>query len=225
MSLWLVRAGSHGQQEDRCLENGFVTIGWTDLPDLSKFKSREELKSAYAKQYPAEKEGAIINRVGQIWNFSHEIKPGDLVSLPLKSAPFIAFGEVKETYKFDNRFGNDIRHVLPVKWMNKEVPRKAFDQSTLYSFGAFMTVCRIQRNNAEEKVRAILGGKPAKDESIETDEGATPNLLDLARAQISGHIASHFKGTLLKSLLRRSFRRKDTKPTEQSLARIEVRIS
>lgn len=47
------------------------------------------------------------------------------------------------------------RHSVRVKWLNTEVPRSTFDQDLLYSFGAFMTVCRMARNDAEARVRGM----------------------------------------------------------------------
>jgi restriction system protein len=35
MSLWLVRAGTHGEGEALALANNPVGIGWADLGDLS----------------------------------------------------------------------------------------------------------------------------------------------------------------------------------------------
>ena len=35
MTLWLVRAGAHGEQEQGAYDNSIVTIGWNDLPNLS----------------------------------------------------------------------------------------------------------------------------------------------------------------------------------------------
>ena len=35
MTLWLVRAGKHGEREELALENDIAVIGWDELPDLS----------------------------------------------------------------------------------------------------------------------------------------------------------------------------------------------
>ena len=67
MSLWLVRAGRYGEQEQGALENGVVTIGWNEFPDLSKIKTKEELAKLYAKVYPTAKKMQAVNKVGQIW--------------------------------------------------------------------------------------------------------------------------------------------------------------
>ena len=40
-------------------------------------------------------------------------------------------------------------------WLETDIPRSNFDQDLLYSFGAFMTVCRIKRNRAEERLKAM----------------------------------------------------------------------
>lgn len=206
MSLWLVRAGSSGEQQEACLENNFVTIGWNELPDLSKVSNREELKSIYQETYPSEKSGAVSNRGGQIYTFCSKIEVGDIVALPIKGEPLIAFGEVTGAYQFTTQFGDNIRHILPVRWINKEVQRVSFDQDLLYSFGAFMTVCRIQRNNAEERVRAILSGKRQRyTENVDTEESEesfeTHDFSEVARDQILRFISQKFKGHKLEDLV------------------------
>jgi predicted Mrr-cat superfamily restriction endonuclease len=44
----------------------------------------------------------------------------------------------------------------PVRWLKAEVPRDVFRQDLLYSFGAFMTVCEISRNDALQRVEAVI---------------------------------------------------------------------
>ena len=157
MSLWLVRAGSHGEQEEGALANNVVTIGWDELPDLSGIKTREELAELYNRIYPTAKKMEIANYVGQIWRFIHEIQKGDLVALPLKTQSAIAIGKIESNYEY-KELANNIKHIRQVKWL-KTIPRSSFDQDILYSLGAFMTVCKIERNDAENRVKKILEGK------------------------------------------------------------------
>ena len=91
----------------------------------------------------------------------------------------------------------------PWKWIAEAVPRAHFSQDILYTFGAFMTICRVQRNNAEQRIAAMQrnGWKP---ETIQastkimvpvTDEAAEDSdLEELARDQIAQLIAARFKG-------------------------------
>lgn len=43
MTLWVVRAGKHGENENYALDRGCVTVGWEDLGDLSPNGDREAL--------------------------------------------------------------------------------------------------------------------------------------------------------------------------------------
>ena len=87
-------------------------------------------------------------------------------------------------------------HVRPVQW-EKEIPRTSFSQALLFSFGAFMTVCRIQKNNAEEIVNHLLEGKkpsaPLGNSDGEADEGGL-DLEEISNDQIRSYIIQKFKG-------------------------------
>lgn len=199
MTLWMVRAGRHGEQESIALENGLAIIGWDELPDLSGIVTREELYNLLEKTYPGEKRKTLHNWQSQIWPFIQEMQEGDLAALPLKSRSTIALGEVVGSYRYRTDLLG-IRHTRPVKW-TEEFPRSAFDKDLLYSLGAFMTVCRIQRNNAEERVRALLSNKSVqrnqKQASVNGGEVETepPNDLEqYALDQIRDFIARRFKG-------------------------------
>jgi len=98
-----------------------------------------------------------------------------------------------------------------VKWLNTDIPRSNFDQDILYSFGAFLTVCEIKRNDAEARVRAMATNNwlassvtstrtrvtttnnqnPAAE--VITDE-AEVDLEELARDSIAKLIIRKFKG-------------------------------
>jgi restriction system protein len=199
MSLWLVRAGRNGEQEQAALNYGVAAIGWNDLPDLSKIKSREDLKKLYEETYPGSKKGTINNEVGQIWTFIHRIEKKDLIALPSKFSSSIAIGEVTGSYTYRTDLDPNIKHTLQVKWLKTDIPRTVFDQDLLYSLGAFMTVCKIERNKAEERVRAIVGGTYQKDDDDHSDE-----IIDVEQAaqdQIMDYLNRKFKGHELTRLV------------------------
>jgi restriction system protein len=94
-----------------------------------------------------------------------------------------------------------------------DVARPTFGQDLLNSFGAFMTVCRITRNDAENRIAAILDGKPDPGAIPEEGKEIKPEVLvgdseseghDLALAandQIVAHIQSRFHGHALAKLV------------------------
>lgn len=196
MSLWMVRAGRHGDQEDTALRDGVVAIGWKDMPNLSGIKSKEELENLYMKTYPDAKKMTIANEVGQLWTFMKRIKKGDLVAIPLKKQAAIAIGRVEDDSYEYKELAENVKHIRRVKWI-KSIPRTAFDQDLLYSFGAFMTVCEIKRNEAERRVKELLQkenyqldvGKP-----VEPAEEGTIDIEQYARDEIVKFIGRKFKG-------------------------------
>ena len=201
MSLWLVRAGVRGENETLALEKGVVVIGWEELADLSHIANRDELLGLLRKAYPQEKEKALLNWSSQIWPFLKEMDKGDLVALPLKQRPAIAFGRISGDYLYRADFPVNARHLRLVQWI-KEVPRTAIDQDLLYSFGAFMTVCRIQRNNAEARIRALLEGRPPRVPPVsKPPEGEGTDLEELALDGIRKFISQRFKGHRLTDLV------------------------
>ena len=153
------------------------------------------------KLTPTLKKKTLLNWRSQIWKFIKEIQIGDLVALPLKQRPFIAFGRVKGPYKYRPDFPPNARHTRPVKW-ETEIPRTQIDQDLLYSLGAAMTVCRIQRNNAEERILALLKGKlPSTLSKNDEIENPIVNIEELALDQIRNYINQKFKGHRLTELV------------------------
>jgi restriction system protein len=207
MAVWLIRAGSHGEYEQKFIQEGRVYVTWDDLNfDLAKLEKRSELVEAMTQRYRDAKPKAIMNWVSQIWPFGHEIKKSDLAILPLKSQPAIQIGEITGNYRFEPAGPNPFFHWRAVKWIGEAIPRANFGKDLLNTFGAFMTICRVQRNNAEARIAAMRanGWKVetvaaiTKAASISADsppeELEDTDLEDAARDQIAQLIAARFKG-------------------------------
>lgn len=205
MAVWLIRAGSHGEYEQKFIQEGRVYVTWDDLDlDLSRVPQRSELAAAMAQRYPDAKAKAIQNWVSQVWPFAHEMQKGDLVVLPLKSQPAIYIGEIADDYHPQKDGPNPFFHWRPVKWIGEAIPRTHFGKDLLYSFGAFLTICRIQRNNAEQRIEAMrANGWKAETLHIQAKVTATSpadveiadtDLDELARDQIAALVAARFKG-------------------------------
>jgi restriction system protein len=205
MAVWLVRAGSHGEQEQAALDKKVVTIAWNELPDLSAVQSREAMADLYRSAHPGDSTARVANAVGQLWGFRGRIKEGDLVVLPLKTRSAIAIGRVMGPYRYRTDLDEGVLHTHSVEWIKTDLPRTTFDQDILYSFGAFMTVCQISRNNAEERIKAILAGKKMPPPTLQEDEDEEQvEALDIdqaARDQILAHVQSKFAGHKLANLV------------------------
>lgn len=207
MAVWLIRAGSHGEYELKFIQEGRVYVTWDGLNvNLGKLVDRGELMKAMTQCYPDAKPKTIANWVSQVWPFAHEITKSDLVVLPLKTQRAIQIGEVTGDYQFEIEGPDPFFHWRPVKWIGEAVPRANFGKDLLNTFGAFMTICRVQRNNAEARMAAMRanGWKPeslaalTKAPSVSVNESALEtedtDLEEAARDQIAQLIIARFKG-------------------------------
>ncbi|MDX4007983.1 restriction endonuclease [Pseudomonas aeruginosa] len=181
MAIWLVRAGSAGEFEDKFIGERRVYVTWEGLDvNLTTLTQREQLHSALAERFPDAKPKKLQNWTSQVWPFSQRMQVGDWVVVPLKTQPVIYIGEIVGDYQFAGEGPDPFFHWRSVKWIGEAIPRSHFSQDLLYSFGAFMTICRIQRNNAEGRLKAMAanGWQPeslqqlVKDEATASDEVA-----------------------------------------------------
>lgn len=206
MALWLMRAGKHGQNEKKFLDENRIYLTWGRLcHDLSVLKSREQLRELLEKVYPNAPRGRITNHLGQIWAFSQGMDKDDWIVLPSKQKPAIHVAKVKGQYTFNDVGEDPFFHYRDVEWIVQDVPRTNFDQDLLYSFNAFMTVCQVSRNNAEQRIHDMAknewkpsGTMPnAKKQTKEVGEETGEVLEDLtqaARDQIAKLIIARFQG-------------------------------
>lgn len=206
--LWLVRLGKNGEFEAAALQDSMLRIGFRLNEDISHLKDREALVEKMAELFPNDNPNRHKNFGAQINQFVNVAETGDLVVTPFKTTGTIAIGRFAGSYTTGPK-GEPLR---PVQWLKVDIPRESFKQDLLYSFGAFMTVCEISRNDALRRVLAVLetgrdpgGGavpsamqgpvsKPrANDETTEAADQPI-NLEQLARDQIERRIASVFTG-------------------------------
>lgn len=214
MAIWLIRAGSYGEYEQKFIQENRVYVTWDYLnQDLSQLPNREALFAALDTIYPDSKPKRLHNWVSQVWPFAHEISKGDFVIVPLKTQPVIYIGEVTSDYHFAPEGPNPFYHWRSVKWIGEAIPRSNFSQDILYTLGAFLTICRVQRNNAETRIAAMRSNdwKPeaiatiAATSTVSTGDDAndvsTRNLEELAHDQIARVIEAKFKGHNLTRLV------------------------
>ena len=203
--LWLVRLGKNGEQEAYALEHSELVLGFK-VGNLTGAKDRDAVLAIAKTSFPDLKPKSQLNFAAQLNQFCNQMQLGDLVVVPLKTTGHIAVGEVVGAYVHTDS-GNVSRKV---KWLRSDVPREAFRQDLLFSFGAFMTVCEVRRNDALRRVEGIVKTgvdpgfetgieKPKKSltdaEVVAEDEtDADRDLAQLARDQIERKIASSFTG-------------------------------
>jgi len=166
MALWVVRCGD-GANEQEPITKSIVGIGWSALQDLKQLPEREQIQDLYTKTFTTESIAQIRTNVAQIYSFRTRIQVGDYVALPLKKSASIAFGKVTSDYSYVKDAYNFLIHQRKVEWI-REIPRNQIDQDLLFSFGAFLTVFQVKRNDAVSRIEMMLSGKTKPASSYES---------------------------------------------------------
>ena len=168
MNVWLVRAGRHGEFEEKFLQEGRVYVTWDHLSvDIGKMTDRKQLLETMVNTYPGSKLRALQNNVSQVWPFAHAMERGS--SNPsVEDASLNFCGRDNGGLPVRATGPDPFFHWRSVKWISDAIPRSNFSQDLLYSFGAFMTICRITRNNAVARI-----------EAMRSDQWRTENLSDV----------------------------------------------
>ena len=206
MALWLVRAGKFGELEKAFLDDQRIYLTWGGIDaDLSVYGEKAVLRQFLEDQLPDFSKDQISNALGQIWAFRGKMQPKDWVVLPSQLHPSIHIGEITGDYTYKPS-GNNPSQWRSVEWLETDVPRSNFDQDLLYSFGAAMTICRISRNDAEQRVRAMAKNNwqspmlPPTGDDEDVQEGEV-DLERLGRDQIAKILTQKFKGHAMARLV------------------------
>lgn len=210
----MARAGADGGDEEYALEHGLALIGFRDIGSLEQVKNYDGILKIVKEKRPSLNAHAAGNYAGQLWAFTISMQVGDIVVLPRKLTSQVALGRVTGSYQYQP-IGDEYRHTRPVQWIRPDAPRSIFGQDLLFSFGAFMTVCRISRNDAEKRMLTVLGGNgdpgwtvtPESAPKAATEPPASDaaeekiDLSQLAHDQIVAHIQQRFAGHALAQLV------------------------
>jgi restriction system protein len=201
VTLWMVRAGQHGEGEHAALNDHLVGIGWPELGDLTRVGSAGNLGLRLDEAYPDAKPSARACWAGQIGAFCFGIQFGDLVALPLRSAPAVAVGRVTGEYRYAPDAVAAVRHQRPVQWIAEDIPRDRLDQDLLFALGARVSVGEIGRGDAELRVEKLLAGPAAatvaEPDAAGRDVAASDLAVDLGkvgRDQIRRRLGQRYRG-------------------------------
>lgn len=203
MSIWLVRAGGVGEYESKFLSEGRIYVTWDRFnTNLANLDSPEQLREDLKSKYPDAKLGTVKNWASQIWPFAKKMQIGDWVVLPSKKKASIHFGKITGEYQNILEGPSPFYHFRTVEWFAQDIPRSNFDQDILYSFGAFMTICRIRRNDAEVRIKKMAEHNwkssiiplSSSEESDTAEETADLDIERFATDQIAKFLAAKYSG-------------------------------
>jgi restriction system protein len=154
---WMVRAGNDNILANTVYPNNAVAIGWDEMGDLAKLKTRDDFKIRYREVYPDDAPGRLMVNVGQLYRFVYEIQSGDYVVTYIKDSREVLIGIAEGDYKYDpNLFDKEYPQIRRVKWL-KKVSRDVFSPAARNTLGSILTV--FQLDNIYDEIDAVATQK------------------------------------------------------------------
>lgn len=115
VAYWTYSPGEQASKWDDCTKEGIMCIGWDPLGDLTQYDTRDEMQREIKRHYPTD--GSAKNDSLAVWQFTHDMKPGDIVYAKKGRSTIIGRGVVESDYNFDED-REEFKNVRRVKWTN-----------------------------------------------------------------------------------------------------------
>ena len=113
---WLYSPGDGASMWDHFYSHGEMGIGWAEIGDLRSFSSKEEMKQKMKDTYDPTL--SYMNAAHATWQFTNEIKVGDIIFVKKGRNQIIGRGVVTGDYYFCQS-DLDYPHRRSVKWTHK----------------------------------------------------------------------------------------------------------
>lgn len=112
---WLYAPGEGAEMWDTFFSQGVMGIGWSELGDLMSYKTK-----AAAQERLIEERGGTTqkNSAHAVWQFAHDIKPGDVVFAKRGRTRILGRGIVEGGYEHDPELG-EYPNIRQVRWTDK----------------------------------------------------------------------------------------------------------
>ena len=113
---WIIAPGDGASEWIRFQNEGIIGIGWNKVTDLTKFSSRDSVREELLRVYSSN-DSHFMNSLG-MWEFSHVMKPGDII-IPKKGIThYLGYGIVTSEYYYDDKEG-EYPHLRKIEWKKK----------------------------------------------------------------------------------------------------------
>lgn len=110
--VWLIAPGERARYWDEFQREGICAMGFETLEDFRAYESREEVELALQR---AEGEASPRHASLAVWEFLHQMKPGDRIYAKRGRSHIIGAGVITSDYRYEQA-RKYYRHVRSVDW-------------------------------------------------------------------------------------------------------------
>lgn len=126
--FWLYAAGENAELWQENLKEGIMSLGWNELGDLRKYKTKEDIQATLKSFDPnngSKKNDALAN-----YEFCYSISEGDIIVVKQGTKKYLGFGVVTSKYQyFENRQSH--KSIRAVNWKEVYLDSSNIVQKTL----------------------------------------------------------------------------------------------
>lgn len=136
-NIWVYSPGKGASKWQECLDENVMLLGWDDLENFQDYDSRQDIVARLREVY-GNTDGAYTNDSLAIWQFSREMRPGDIVYVKRGITVIVGRGVVKGEYSFnDEKY--EFKNSRAVEWTHsgeweytKKLPMKTLTRINDY---------------------------------------------------------------------------------------------
>jgi 5-methylcytosine-specific restriction protein B len=96
---------------------GIIGIGWERMGNLSQYPSKEAIREKLIEEYPEGSKSQTNNSLA-LWQFSREMKEGDIIITKRGQSEYLGYGIVSGDYYFDES-RNEYKNLRKVDWKKR----------------------------------------------------------------------------------------------------------
>lgn len=155
--VWRLRAWDDDAIEQALLDRSLIAISADEIGDLSDGPTDDEVRTRLrVAPSLADRSDQAIGLFVSYWRmFRSEMRPGDIVAVPL-SGRRVAIAEVTGGYRYvSNEPEPRLRHVRDVRWL-ATAPRQAIDEDLRRVVNAPGTICEVAAWDAGPRLRGLV---------------------------------------------------------------------
>lgn len=172
---WLYAPGDGASEWDSFFNTGTMAIGWDKIGDLTEFGTKEEIRTQLQDSYGDKTSQS--NSALALWQFSHEMKAGDVVFVKKGRYEILGRGVVTGEYEFRPEYGQ-FSHCRKVEWgargnwsVDKQLPMKTLTEFTDYPQAIAQIESLFESNEGEsEELEEPLVQYPEYSKELFLDE-------------------------------------------------------
>ena len=111
---WMYAPGENASEWQLCQDKQMMCIGWHSMGDLTAYASLDEMKQKLKEVYP-EQNTNFMNDGLALWEFTHVMKPDDVVFVKKGKTKILGRGIVRGDYVFDDSYPK-YKNIRSVEW-------------------------------------------------------------------------------------------------------------